>query len=187
MADDDMFDVEEEGGQEEQQKQGKKRIGFLPAIVIDILKWTAIIIAAVIFIVVVTVITVRTVTRGTQAAPQRLPLASEYEDDSARLLEWFGQLGEIRGTTRDEVRKTYIVAPHIGYEPEDEATSQELIRREVQLKEVISIYFSSRSVTELEGVENRQRVKRELREEINKIMTNDVVDVAFDRYEFIEF
>ena len=63
----------------------------------------------------------------------------------------------------------------------------ELIQREIQINEAIAIYFSSRTVDQLEGVENRQRVKRELREEINRIMTNNVRDVAFDRYEFIEF
>lgn len=183
---DEIFDSEEESGGEEQQTPGKKRIGFLPAIVIDILKWSAIIIGAIIFIVVVVIITVRMM-GGAQTETTRLPLQSDYEDRGAEMLDWFSQIGDIRGTTNDEVRRTLIVSPHLGYRPEDDATLQELIRREIQIREAIAIYFSSRSIRELEGVENRQRVKRDLREEINRIMTNQVRDVAFGRYEFIEF
>jgi flagellar FliL protein len=86
------------------------------------------------------------------------------------------------------VRKTFIVSVHIGYDPQNaEATLQELLRREVQITEAIAEYFSSRTVEELEGIENRQRAKQELREEINRIMSNDIREVAFARYEFIEF
>ena len=188
MSDSDMFDTEEEaGGEEQQPSAGKKKIGFLPAIVIDILKWSAIVIGAIIFIVVVVVITVRIMGQGNQATATRLPLASEYEEESAELLAWFSQIGDIRGTTADEVRQTFIINAHIGYDPDDEAVLPELIQREIQIKEQIAIYFSSRTVDELAGVENRTRVKRELREEINRLMTNDINEVAFDRYEFIEF
>ncbi len=185
---DEMFEEEEAaGGGEDQPQPGKKRIGFLPAVVIDILKWVAIIVGAVIFVVVVVVITVRSMNQGAQASPTRIPLESPYDEGGAELLDWFSNIGDVRGTTQDEVRKTYIVSPYIGYEPESEATLQELIQREIQLKEVISMYFSSRTINQLQGVQNRQRVKRELREEINKIMINDVREVAFDRYEFIDF
>lgn len=185
MSDD--FIEDEEGGAEEQPKAGKKRIGFLPAVVIDILKWTAVIIGAIIFIVVVVIITVRMMNRGTSSTPTRLPLQSEYSTEGAELLDWFGQIGDIRGTTADRVRTTYIVEPHIGYTPESDAVLQELIRRQVQIKEAVAIYFSSRTLDQLDGVENRQRVKREVRELLNRIMNNDVQEVAFARYEFIEF
>lgn len=183
---DEMFE-EEEVAAEEQPQPGKKKIGFLPAAVIDMLKWAAIIVGAVIFIVVVVVITVRSMNKGAQASPTRIPLESPYDEGGAELLDWFSNIGDVRGTTQDEVRKTYIVTPYIGYEPESDAILQELIQREIQLKEVISMYFSSRTIAQLQGVENRQRVKRELREEINKIMINDIREVAFDRYEFIDF
>lgn len=185
---DEIFDADEEaGGEDQPQQTGKKKIGFLPAIVIDILKWTAIVVGAIIFIVVVVVITVRQINAGNQATATRLPLGSEYEEGAAPLLEWYSQIGDIRGVTADEVRRTFIVSVHIGYEPESEATLQELISREVQITEAIAEYFSARSVEELQGIENRQRAKQELREEINRIMTNDIREVAFERYEFLEF
>jgi flagellar FliL protein len=185
---DEIFDAEDEaGGEDQPQQTGKKKIGFLPAIVIDILKWAAIVIGAIIFIVVTVVITVRMINSGNQATATRLPIGSEYEQGSAPMLSWFSQIGEIRGVTADEVRRTFLVSVHIGYEPESEATQQELISREVQITEAIAVYFSGKTVAELQGNENRQRATQELREEINRIMTNDVRDVAFGRYEFLEF
>ena len=184
---DDFIEDEESGGEEQQPKAGKKRIGFLPAVVIDILKWTAIIVGAIIFIVVVVVLTVRFMNRGAEATPTRLPLQSEYSTGGAELLDWFGQIGDIRGSTADRVRTTFIVEPHIGYTPESDAVLQELLRRQIQIKEAIAVYFSSHTLDELDGVENRQRVKREVRELLNRIMINDVQEVAFARYEFIEF
>lgn len=185
---DEIFDTDDEGGGEDQsQAVGKKKIGFLPAIVIDILKWAAIVIGAIIFIVVTVVITVRMLNSGDQATATRVPLGSEYEEGSAPMLDWYSQIEDVRGVTADEVRRTFIVKVHIGYEPESEATMQELISREVQITEAIAEYFSSRTTDELQGIENRQRSKQELREEINRIMTHDVRDVAFGRYEFLEF
>jgi flagellar protein FliL len=185
---DEMFDTDEEaGGEDQQPTAGKKKIGFLPAIVIDILKWSAIVIGAIIFIVVVVVITVRIMGQGNQATATRLPLESEYEDQSAELLDWFSEIGEIRGRTTDQVPRTFIIVPHIGYSPRNEAVLPELIQRRVRIKEAINMYFADHSINELEGNQNRTRVKRELTEQINRIMTNDVRDVAFDRYEFIEF
>lgn len=187
MGDGDIFDSEEEAGEGQQQQAGKKRIGFLPAIVIDILKWSAIVIGAIIFVVVVVVITVNTLDRGSRATITRVPLSSEIADQQAPELEWFRTIEEIRGTTNDQRRYTFIVEPAIGYEVGDEAAAVELLRREVQLREAIDVYFSSRSQAELEGVENRERVKAEILVEINRIMAEDVQSVVFERYEFIEF
>ena len=115
---DEMFVQEEEAAGEEQQPTvGKKKIGFLPAIVIDILKWSAIVIGAIIFIVVTVIITVRLMGRGSQATATRLPLESEYQDDSQELLDWYSEFGEIRGRTNDDVPRTFIVTPHIGVSP----------------------------------------------------------------------
>lgn len=185
---DEMFDQDEEvGGEEPQSTAGKKKIGFLPAIVIDILKWSAIVIGAIIFIVVTVIITVRFMGQGNQATATRLPLESEYEGESRELLDWYSELGEIRGRTNDEPPHTFIVAAHLGYDPEDEQVLPELLRRSVQIKELISMELASRSIAELEGNENREALKRKLLQDINSLMIDDIREIAFDRYEFIQF
>ena len=189
MSDEELIAEEAATDEEGGEAGGKKKIGFLPAIVIEILKWSAILIGAIIFIVVVVVITVRMMSTAPTPTASRLPQHSEFEQTALEELEWFGQIGDIRGSTADEVRRTFIVAPHIGYAVGSERTAQELIRREIQVHETISVYFASRSINDLQGVQNRERVKRELREQINRIMSSEaqIRDVAFTRYEFIEF
>ncbi len=184
---DEMFDTEDEVGGEEQPQVGKKKIGFLPAVVIDILKWAAIIVGAIIFIVVVVVLTVQMLDREEGGDLTSMPLGSEYQDTAPPELDWFSQLGEVRGQTDDDPQMTFIVEPWIGYEQEGEATLQELISREIQIKETIAIYFSSHLASELRGPDNRERVKRELRERINQLMSNDVSEVVFDTYQIIDF
>jgi flagellar FliL protein len=189
-----MFDTEEElAGEEQQPTAGKKKIGFLPAIVIDILKWAAIVIGAIIFIVGVVVITVRIMNRNEDpGSGSRVPLDSEYVEVERERLSWYSQLGSIRGQTRDEPAKTFIVNAFIGFEQNDEATGQELIDRNVQIKEEIAFYFAERTSDELEGPDNRRIVKQELKERLNRIMSTrqgrePIREVAFDQYEIIDF
>ena len=183
---DELFDSEDEivGGEETQSTA--RRTGFLPGIVIQVLKWVGIIIGAIIFIVTVVVITVNIM--GNNGANQtRLPISEEYQSRPP-ILEWYQNIGELRGSTADEVRRTYIVEPHIGYELENRAVQTELIARNIQLIEMFHTYFSSRTVSELEGVENRERVKTELQERINNMMQEGKIRaVAFGQYQFIEF
>lgn len=188
-----MFDTEEElAGEEQQPTAGKKKIGFLPAIVIDILKWAAIVIGAIIFIVGVVVVTMRIMNRGEEPTGRYVPLDSDQVEIVRAQLSWYSQIGDIRGQTNDTPRQTFIVNAHIGFEPEDEQTSQELITRQVQIKELIAIYFSERSAADLNSVDGRMRAKDELRAQINGLMSSGrssmvIKEVAFDRYEFIEF
>ena len=188
-----MFDTEEElAGEEQQPTAGKKKIGFLPAIVIDILKWAAIVIGAIIFIVGVVVITVNMLNRNNEPSGRAGPIDVDYVDVQRERLSWFSQMGDIRGRTSDVPRRTFIVNAHIGYAPNDEAVAQELIDRQVQIKEEIAIYFSERTADELEGAENRRRAKDELQQQINRMMSSGrdgmaIREVAFDRNEIIEF
>lgn len=188
-----MFDTEEElAGEEQQPTAGKKKIGFLPAIVIDILKWAAIVVGAIIFIVGVVVVTMRVMNRNEEPTGRYVPLDSEYVEVTRERLAWYSQIGDIRGQTADTPPYTFIVNAHIGFEEGDEATSQELIARQVQIKEQIAIYFSENTAAELNSVEGRMRAKERLRAQINGMMSSGrerqaIREVAFDRYEFIEF
>ncbi len=188
-----MFDTEEElAGEEQQPTAGKKKIGFLPAIVIDILKWAAIVIGAIIFIVGVVIVTVNIIDRNDQPSGRYVPLESDQLEPAREQLDWFGEIGDIRGQTTDEPPVTFIVNAHLGYEQGVEAISQELITRQVQINEVIAIYFASSGSEDLKSVEGRLRAKEDLRRQINAMMSSDsqggaIREVVFARYEFIEF
>jgi len=182
---DELFDTEEEVGGEDVGGGGRK-VGFLPGLLIQILKWAGIIVGAIIFIVTVVVVTMKIMGTGTQSQT-RIPATEEYQSKPP-VYDWYSGIGEIRGSTADEVRRTFIVEPNLGYDQGDRQLQTELIARNIQLREIISTYFASRTSSQLQGVENRQRVKEDLKRQINDILSNGKVrDVAFTRYEIIEF
>ena len=117
-----------------------------------------------------------------EAGDVPLPIADEFLTGKVERLDFFRRIGLISGRTSDE--SFFMVTPLIGYRPDDDVTLQELIQRAPQIKERIEIYFSSRSVDEFQDTDDRARVKRDLIQEINQMMENDIRDVVFDHYSF---
>ncbi|MFP4483600.1 MAG: flagellar basal body-associated FliL family protein [Spirochaetaceae bacterium] len=184
MSDDQLFDTEEEVASDE--GSGGRRVGFLPGILIQVLKWAGIIVGAIIFIVTVVIITLQFLSPG--GTSQTAPPESEPYQAAPPVLSWWDQVGEIRGSTADEPRKTFIVEPFVGYEEENTAIRTELNSRRIEIREQIALYFSSKTSDDLVGVEGRQRAKDELTTRINEMMSRGKIDdVAFGRYEIIDF
>ena len=187
MSDNELFDAEDDVGGEEI-ASGGKRIGFIPGIVIQILKWTGIILGAIIFVVTVVVVTLHFMGDGF-ASQSRIPAESEAYADRRPVLDWYSNVGELRGQTADEARHTFIIHAHIGYDQENRAVQNELIARNIQIREEILLYFSSKRAAELEGVENRNRIKQDLITRINNniMRSGRIRDVAFDSFKIVDF
>ena len=182
---DDMFDADDEIGTDEP-ASGGKRVGFLSGVLIQVLKWVGIILGAIIFIVTVVVVTVNFLNRGS-VTQTRVPGSADYFV-AEPILQWFGDLGERRGSTADEVRTTFIVTPHLGYDQGDDRLQTELIQRRIQLIGIVNDYFSRRTTAELQGPENSLRVKQELLMQINRILrSGQIRDIVFESYQFLPF
>jgi len=184
MADqDDMFD-EGDVGVEEPSSSGQKRVGFLGGMLIQVLKWVGIILGGIIFIVTVVVVTLRIMNQG-NTGQQRIPVAEEYASE-VPVLTWYSDVGELRGSTNDDVSTSFIILPHLGYDGELERLTTELIARRIQFVGIFNRYFGTRTTDELEGPENQIRVERELLEEINRILrSGQVRDIVFEVYQFL--
>ena len=183
---DDLLGNEEEIEAEEQAAGQKRGGGFLSGLLIEILKWAGIVIGAIIFIVTVVVVTLRIMDTGS-ASQTEIPQSEEYQS-APPMLQWYSQIQEVRGQTADEVRKTFIVAPYLGYEGENKQLQSELINRQVMIKEEIALYFSNKTEDELTGPENREQVKEELRRRINEMLSSGQIEtIAFDRYTVVDF
>ncbi len=188
MAERDI-DIQIEDDQEEMSPGpgAKQARGNFSGIFIDILKWAVIILAAIVFIVSVVIVTLQILRSNDALGASNLPDVVVFQDNIPDELDWYTQLGDIRGSTIDEPRKTFIISPVIGYTVESNAVLQELIRRSPQIKERIRIYFASRSAVELEGAENYIRIKNELREQVNRIMRQKIREVVFDTFQILDF
>ena len=165
--------------------QAAPKAGFLSGAVMQILKWAAIIIAAVIFIVTVTVITLKISNKGNQA-PAYVATSEEYTSKPP-VYDWFSGIGEIRARTADENPSTVIVEIRIGYEQQNKAVQTELTQRIPRIRDMIRTYFSIKTAEELKP-QYEQELKLELRERINRVMTQGKVkEVIFDTFNVISF
>lgn len=183
---DDMFDADDDVVGAEEAQPGQKRVGFLPGVVIQILKWVGIILGGVIFIVTVVVITVSLLNRGTPSQT-RVPQSEQYETNIP-ILTWSEQVGELRGSTDDTQRTTYIVEPFLGYDGENSALVTELIDRRIQLIGLFNDYFGGRSVSELQGPGNKIKVEQEMLDTINRMLRSGrVQDIVWGSYQFLPF
>lgn len=183
---DDMFDADDDVVGAEEAQPGQKRVGFLPGVVIQILKWVGIILGAVIFIVTVVVVTVNFLGRGS-ANQTVVPQSEDYRAE-VPIYAWFEQVGELRGSTADQQRTTYIVEPFLGYNGENNALVNELIQRKIQLVGIFNDYFGARTVDELQGPARQQAVELELLEQINRTLRDGrVEDIVWGSYQFLPF
>lgn len=110
MGDEEVFVDEEIGGGD---AGGGGKPGFVPAAILKILKWVALGLAAIIFIVTVVFITVSVMTKGPKA--EAYPSPSEAYQQVQPILQWY-DVGEIRTRTSDENPATVIVSIKLGYD-----------------------------------------------------------------------
>ena len=183
MADDEVFSGE--GIDETPEQEAEQRGGFIPAVVLKILKYVALGLAAIIFIVTVVVITVNILDRGPQA--EAYPSASPQYTNRTPIYSWY-DIQEIRGRTDDETPYTVIVDAKLGYEKDNKKVQTELIARREQIIDIMRHFFSSYKAAELVP-ENETELKSKLKAKINSIMTvkDAVKDVVFLQFNVIEF
>lgn len=172
-AEADIAPAEERGG------------GLLGGLLLKILKYAAMAIGAVIFIVTVVIITMRIINRGAQ--PQAMaPVSPEYQGKVEKL-DWYDNIPEIRGRTSDENPVTVIVKVNVGYEQENKMVQSELIARTPRLQALIRSYFASKTAAELTP-QHEDTLTAELEERINRIMTDGKIkEVIFLDFNVVEF
>ena len=162
----------------------KKRVGFLPAIVIQILKWAAIVLGLIIFIVTVVILTLNIIGAGSPGQ-NRTDVTEDYAENLP--IYAYYQLPELRGVTADEVRNTYVVELQIGYDADDEATNNEILLRRVQITDQILLWFSSQQAAYLLNSQNRVEIQSKLKALINQLMTRDIREVRFTNFQVLNF
>ncbi|MEW5813900.1 MAG: flagellar basal body-associated FliL family protein [Spirochaetota bacterium] len=161
------------------------KVGFLPGIVIKLLKWAAIAVVAIIFIVTVVIITMSIMNKGSKSQSYAA-VTPEYQG-TAPILDYYTNIEEIRGRTADKNPVTVIVKVSLGYDQGNKAIQGELIQRTPKLKDMIRGFFSSKTAEEL-GPKNEEALKMALKELLNRVMTTGKIkDVIFSDFNVVEF
>jgi flagellar FliL protein len=171
MADQDRFlDEEESSGGQAEEPEGGKRVGFLPAIVLKVLKWVAIVVAILILVIVVVVITVKALVGESSAYTGAVPM-SENVQPVPETLAFYSNLGQIRGQTNDSPPGSFVADIALGYELGNNTLATEISTRSTRIHNIILIYLSKKTMSDLHP-KNAEKLQEELLREINRIMSS---------------
>jgi flagellar FliL protein len=176
----DQDDINLEGGDSGSgDSGGKKGSSLIP----QLLKWVAIVLGALIFIVTIVVITVN-IMGGSGENKSAIPVSEEYTG-TKEVLQWFTAIGAIQTRTSDSLPASVVCDIVLGYTMDDKATPTELTSRLVELKDYLRSFFQHKTAAELR---NEDKIKIEIRNSINdNILSNSKIkDVRFTKYEIVE-
>ena len=166
MSDSDELDLE--GGEGPGIDTPKKASG-LAALLPNLLKFVAIGIGALIFIVTVSVITYTILNKSGQSQtviPANSPFVGARPQYSV-----FTSIGIIRTSTKDPIPYAVVVDMVVGYDLNDNAASTEFTGRLYELRDFVRMYFRSKMADELKP-ENEARIKQEIVELLNTKVLN---------------
>ena len=166
MSDSDELDLDGgEGAGVGSQKKGTGLAALLP----NLLKFVAIGLGALIFIVTVSVITYNILNKGGQSQTV-IPSASPFVGARPQY-QMFTSIGLIRTSTRDIVPYSVVVDMVVGYDLNDNSAASELTGRLYELRDFVRSYFKSKTADELQP-ENEARLKQEILETLNTRVLN---------------
>lgn len=174
MADEQKF-LDQEAPQQEEDVEIGKKVGFLPAIVIKILKWTAIGLIITALVVTVTVLVSTWFLEGRIAQTAGVGVSPPYEELSEEL-EFYRNIEEARGHTSDVPPQMFLAKIDIGYEKGNRAINTELIDRTPQIHNLIFLTLKDKKANDLSRV---RELQQELLNKINRIMRNGKIKAVF--------
>lgn len=147
----------------------KKKVTGLAALLPNLLKFVAIGLGALIFIVTVSVITYNILNKGGQSQTV-IPSASPFVGPRPQF-QMFTSVGMIRTTTRDALPYSVVVDMVIGYDLNDNAAQTELNARLYELRDFVRVFFKTKMADDLEP-EDEPRLKQEILEQLNTRVLN---------------
>jgi flagellar FliL protein len=182
MGDDDGLDL---GGDDVTGVDaGAKKTGGLSGLLPNLLKFAAIGLGALIFIVTVAVITYN-ILNGRGESQTVLDPTSEFVGTRPQYAT-YNLIGQLSTRTKDQ-NHTVIVDMVLGYDLNNNAASTELTARVVQLRDFTRNYFAGKYYNELEP-ENENTLKQEIKELLNTryLDTAKVREIYFIKLDVME-
>jgi flagellar FliL protein len=166
MSDSDELDLD--GGDSAGAGSPKKASG-LAALLPNLLKFVAIGLGALIFIVTVSVITYNILNKGGQSQ-STIPSASPFIGARPQY-QMFTSIGLIRTSTKDALPYSVVVDMVIGYDLNDNSAQAELTGRLYELRDFVRVFFKGKMADDLRP-ESEPRLKQEIIEQLNTKILN---------------
>jgi flagellar FliL protein len=180
-------DIEALGGEDMGEgAAAPKKASGLAALLPNLLKFIAIGLGALIFIVTVAVITFNIMSKGgksqTAVADPTSPYVGKHPEYSNYTL-----IGQVTTRTRDKAVINVTVDVVLQYDLDNVAAQTELTARQYDLRDFVRRYFSSKYAAEL-APEHEERLKRDIQETLNTrfLDTAKVRNVLFLKLDIME-
>jgi len=182
MGDEDIYAEEDVSGGEELEVGEKSNA--IKELLPKLLKWVAIVIVAVIFIVTIVFFTMRIMTRGT--TNQSYAVQSPEYATEPEVMSWYA-LEEIRTRTADKNPSTVIIKAKLGYEWENADIQTDLIQRSEIIYDAMRQYLSSKTASELTP-QTEMQIKQEMKEKINRLISaGKIQEIVFMQYNIFQY
>lgn len=153
--------------------------GGLKAI-FGLLKWIAIGLGAIIFIIVIVVVTVGILNK--QAKPMTSVPTSEAYQRATPIWATFTAIDQIQTTTIDKEPWAVIIKLNLAYDPNDKEIQTELTSRKYQIQDALRNFFSEKKIESLKP-DREGELKEELREMLNRMLSKPAIkDVYFQTF-----
>jgi len=163
MSDSDDLDLD--SGEAHGADSAPKKASGLGAILPNILKFVAIGVGALVFIVTVVIITVNIINKGGKPQNATVDPNSPYVGVRPEYA-YYTLIGPVTVRTRDPVNYNVTVDMILGYDLGNNAAQTELTSRQHELRDFVRSYFTGKFVKELEP-ENETRLKNDIQEILN--------------------
>jgi len=183
MSDTDALDMEDG---EAPDAGPKKKKGGLGALLPTLLKFAAIGVGALLFIVTVSVITYNIMNEGGKKQTNVTDPSSPYIGRKP-IYAWYTDIGTVTTRTKDELSHSVSVVMNIGYDTDNVTAYSELSGRKFELQDFVRRYFAGKYAEELKP-ENEERLKQEIKETLNKryLENPSVRDITFTKFDVME-
>jgi len=182
MADEELNVAEDGGGgggETPEAPGGPKRAGFLPGIVITILKWAAIGAGFIILGATTTLITFNII-NGRKTQQPAVGTRTKYESGVAILA--YSDLETIRGSTADDTPAVFSGDVKVGYDPDKKEIANEILQRKNQLRNAVMIRLSRKKYEDLRS-DKIEMVQQELVTVVNGFLASGKVqEVLLDNF-----
>jgi flagellar FliL protein len=184
MSDSDELDLD--GGDAPGLDSSPKKSSGLTALLPNLLKFVAIGLGALIFIVTVSVITFNIMKGGGKSQTAVTDPNSPYVGKRPEYA-MFTLIGGVTTRTKDTTNYSVTVEMILGYDLNDNAAQTELTSRQYELRDFVRSYFTGKYAAELQP-ENEARLKQEIREILNTrfLDTAKVRIVLFNKLDVME-
>jgi len=166
-------------------ESSSKKPSGLAAMLPNLLKFVAIGLGALIFIVTVSVITFNILNnRGTPQStiPENSPFVSQRPEYS-----WYSSVGRVQTNTSDPITHTVVVDMVLGYDFNDSQAATELAARLPEIQDFVRSFFRAKRAAELQPA-NENRIKLELMEILNTRYLNRarIRAISFRQFDVME-